>query len=824
MNKMASAITAGALILSTAITAIATNTRGSEWALVEDGQTAHAIVLPESATRVDVYAAEELSLYLGLMTGAEFAVISENALPAGAPAIYIGLSPAAAERLGVDPEDLQPFEYRVQSDGSDIFLYGEGLHGNLNAVFDFLESELGWRWYSQFEAPLLPQQPTVSLTPLNRSTIRSFPYLSVHLSRSMDHPYQMGANMRFDKRVQNIADRHADQSPEDFPFMSVLPESAKLHAHSLHRFIPPAPDAEGADAIDWLQHKNYFETNPDFFSMNQRGERFKHKSHLNFGNPELRAELTRNILEFIRREGDDLMIEIGAMDSVGRLCHSPESVALEDKYQTPGGPMIDYLIELCDVLEQEYPDVRIKMLAYRREQTQKAPVLPEGQMLPDNLIIEFAPVEDNYFGDWTHPDPLLQDTLNDLKQWAAIVPDGNLWAWIYPNPWRTGHTFPVGNVERLVTNMRIMHDLGVSGLFIDHNGLRTRSGFSELQAYLIYKLSQNIDLDEQQHIEEFTDSLYGPAAPLMRQYLTELEDGRKAMETLPQGVRFRSTQRNQTTFPYLTAENIHRWQQYFDEMERQLANQEPRMRKNVALARRELDLAALWQWFELQDHAPDYYTDHTVLAERVLAANNMPPEPNPEWENKAINRTVFPRFGNGLVDDLSIVIRAGGKEKPLPEQFATIDPTTVRTFLPTRQRGAPRFVEDPDAPFGVAVPADGPNMPFTFGIHDSHNDTRLQRHAIEAEAIVPGEYLLFDIGEVEVSPFSWAYFGGSWQTRLNISDELYEPGSGNRWHAYVEVKFEGPSYGGPEPKDQALIGRVIFVNLSGDQFGDSPAE
>jgi len=33
------------------------------------------------------------------------------------------------------------------------------VHGSLNAVFDFLREDAGWRWYSVFEHPVLPSKP-----------------------------------------------------------------------------------------------------------------------------------------------------------------------------------------------------------------------------------------------------------------------------------------------------------------------------------------------------------------------------------------------------------------------------------------------------------------------------------------------------------------------------------------------------------------------------------------------------------------------------------------------------------------------------------------
>jgi hypothetical protein len=113
-----------------------------------------------------------------------------------------------------------------------------------------------------------------------------------------------------------------------------------------------------------------------------------------------------------------------------------------------------------------------------------------------------------------------------------------------------------------ITNMRLMHKIGVRGIFLDHNGVNSRSGWSELQAFLVLKLAQDIDA----LIEEFTDHMYGPAAPLVRRYLDELESARKAMKTFAPQVTYKSRNFDDRTFPYLTPANIDRWQQTFGRM------------------------------------------------------------------------------------------------------------------------------------------------------------------------------------------------------------------------------------------------------------------
>ena len=163
---------------------------------------------------------------------------------------------------------------------------------------------------------------------------------------------------------------------------------------------------------------------------------------------------------------------------------------------------------------------------------------------------------------------------------------------------------PVGNVERVVTNMRLMHKAGVRGIFLDHHGVNSRSGWSELQAFLVLKLSQDINAETDALISEFLGNAFGPAAPQMQQYLTELEAARKAMTTLPPGVSYKSRNLDDRTFPYLTPTNLHRWQQLFEQMDAATAKL-PREWDNVRSQRRELDIATLWKWFAMP--SPRYF-------------------------------------------------------------------------------------------------------------------------------------------------------------------------------------------------------------------------
>ena len=759
---------------------------GADIALSTAGKTEFRIVKPEVVSPVDDYALARLSEYLRQMTGAEFPVVDANNAAGDSPGLYVGISAAVIKKLGGDPlAALQDQEHVSLSRDGDIFLFGKGVHGNLHAVMEFLEASLGWRWYSVFEKPVIPASPSVTLKPFERK--RGFSFRSREVGLIGDPHF-------YSENGINMASERWGSRPE-YNYVPYLRNDKFVH--SSFAYIPPTPDTVYSKSFPWMERMDYFATNPEFFSMHANGKRTP-GMQLCFSNPALRQELTRNILKHLTIAPGNDIITVDAADNPDAFCYCPECQALEQKYQSPGGPIYDYLIELCGLLQKQHPGVFVKTLAYRRSQTQKPPTLPAGFRLPENLIISFAPIEDCFFADWNHQDAAVQETYRDLQAWGRIT--SHLWAWLYPNPWGSGEVLPVGNLRRNINQMRLMHQAGVEGVFTDHRGANDRSGLSELQSFLIRKLMQDVNCDTDALIREFTDHQYGPAAGLVRLYLEELEQGREAMRELPHGVTFTPGPRFEDhIFPYLTEANIHRWQRRFDAMEASAAAS-PEALANVRLLRRELDFASLWKWFKLQKAHPDYFRDATVFANRIKAASPRP-------------------FAPGALADFMAMIEGGGVEKALPAEFDGIDRSRIQTFVPTnsgRQSG-PLTVKDTEAAWGYATTIHDPDMPFQMGFYQwqSRQPSKGKEGArirLEQKDINPGKYRLYKLGPITLTPDCWIWFSvKSWATNQQLGERLYEPGASNQWEAWVSLKFDGPTYGGTAKEDLVLCDRIIVV-------------
>ena len=136
----------------------------AELVLADGGKTDYAVVSKPKPTDREFAAANDLLRTLKEITGADF-----GAAPGKTKHIYVGVCPES------DKEPLKEGERRITSVGNDIYLYGEGRHGNDSAVYDFLR-DLGCRWVNLSGDRTLVRQPKLVLGELKKSVIPSIPY------------------------------------------------------------------------------------------------------------------------------------------------------------------------------------------------------------------------------------------------------------------------------------------------------------------------------------------------------------------------------------------------------------------------------------------------------------------------------------------------------------------------------------------------------------------------------------------------------------------------------------------------------------------------
>ena len=605
---------------------------GAELRLAEDGKTDCTIIYEKSGNKRLNAAVKDLARTLEEITGAPFPVKTE----ASGPKIFIG-RPAPG-----DTRSLAPREVRVKSVGGDLYIYGEGVQGNSDAIYAFLESQLGCRWYTMFGDRRIPKQSRLVLNDVDYSFVPSF-----------GCAFFYGGDADSFKASNDFFRRQRMYNSHFAEFAHIGPGG-----HSLARLVPPGTKDEGAGpnnmrpAYKYFEDKKYFETNPEYFTMNAQGKRTTHQ--LCFSNPELRKELTKNIELVLEKEyqGGAACIPVDLNDNGGvtyaggsATCLCPDCRKLIEKYQDGAGPYYDYILEFAEYMKKKYPQVRFKLLAYWLNEFPP----PKIKSFPDNIIVHMAPIKKNFLKPYSHPSNAPMLAL--LREWCKRCSNFQLQMYptIYPQ-YYLGNWPLIANIRQLAENVRTAKKVGVRRLAGECGFYPTLcAGFNDLRFFILGQLAWDATRDENALAREFFTAVYGKAAPLMIKYWEELEKC-EAEET--NFLRVFPDQRD--TLMYLTPENLNRWEAMFDEMEKLVADSPEHLTK-VRIARMNLDEAVVAVYYKFPDDAKPDLGKIEARWNAAFAAGV-----------KRLNAPAWIARYRGMAMELHLgFVRA----KPLPEEF-----------------------------------------------------------------------------------------------------------------------------------------------------------
>ena len=758
--------------------------------LAEAGRAKAVIVLPEGPSPAEQTAATELASYLGKITGATFRPVSADQV-AGRPRLLVGPSPAARQILGdAVVSALGPEEFMIRTVGRDLLLVGGRPRGTLYAVYSFLEDDLGCRWTTWYNEESVPHRAELTIPDLNR---REGPAMIVR-----DIVCHTNANS--DRQVmQRFLVRNRCQGPD----LNFTGDLTAVGGTSHHYAFP-----EGGWLVHtlfaWVPPDKHFADHPDWYSL--AGDKRVPNRQLCFTNPGLRSALTEAVLKRIGEDDPQGQYSISAMDWTGAFCDCADCRALVEREGTPGAPLFDYLAELGPKVKQRFPEASISTLAYRKEQSE---IPPKTIKLPDNVIIVFAPIDDNFAAPIDAPSNA--DTRRNLENWPRAT--SHLRVWYYPNPY--GPALPIGNLHKLAQDFRLFKRVGVEGYFIeqDAGGVYDSRRCTDLQTWLITKLMWNPDRDLDKLIAGYTDCHYGAAAPLVRQYLAALEKATASQQTRM------NWDASTGQHHFLTPELLLSSQRLLDAAEQKAAADAVRL-PHVKQLRMSLDLACILKWNQLAAAGEPPFTMQQLTTRYR------------DTYNAAAKARLLETRQTALLTDLTDSLKWYALMKPLkplPPPLGEVSPGRVRQFTPETARlfgKAPALVEDPTAAAGLAVamepsmeqpsyaPKGLPANVLNFGFYDGATGRQQHAHAGKEVPLTTGRYQLYPIGRTALSASCYVWFDWGWAIQFPDVSGLYDPAAPDKqWNVYASIRFEGPAY---DPQSEAkqnrfFVDRVVFV-------------
>jgi hypothetical protein len=434
------------------------------------GKAKCIIITQPGATAAELHAASELALTLHQITGADVPVKS-NAENAPASCIIIGPGPLANRLFpAVSLNTLGGEQLTIHTAGSRLLLAGGRPRGTLYAVYRFLYTQCGVRWWTPW-AYKTPHREDLSIDDLAIDEKPAFESRDPYWFPAFDPDWAV-RNMSNSEHARLDETRGGGIRYEGF-------------VHTFYSLVPP---------------EKYASEHPEFYAL-VNGKRVFENAQLCTTNPELRDLIVAHIRDRILANPAANILSVSQNDCFNP-CQCPICKAIDDAQGSYSGTMLTLVNYVAEKIGKEFPNVAIDTLAY--QYTRKAPkdIVP----LP-NVIVRLCSIECNFAAPLD--DPSNRKFAADIEDWNRL--SKRLYIWDYTTNF-AHYVQPHPNWFVLGPNLRFFHNHGAKGVFEQGAYQSSGSEMSEMRAWVLAQLLWNPDQDDAKLIREFLDGYYGPAA------------------------------------------------------------------------------------------------------------------------------------------------------------------------------------------------------------------------------------------------------------------------------------------------------------------------
>ena len=442
--------------------------------LVADGVTDYVIVRGENAYISEVTASTELQSYIKQISGVEIPIVTDSAEPVEKE-LVVGKTNRETDGE-FDRDELGDDGFVIKTVGEKLYLVGGEQRGTLYAVYEFLESYLGCRFYSS-DFEVVPANATITLEQIAED--KQIPVFDTReiLWNDYDGNYDF-------KVKRKINGKKWGQIPEE------LGGSNSWAGSPAHTLAPLA--GTSGDEQPCLTDENVYQT------------------------------VLQNVRAWLEANPGAKYISVSMNDN-HELCYCDNCSALMEKYGSYAGVNLTFVNRIAEEIKDEYPDVLVHTFAYFENR-----IVPTGIEPADNVMVELCSIEQCF----RHP---LEECTKHSKEsfvdlitgWSAIC--DTLAVWDYTTNY--GHfagTFP--NFEVLRKNLKLFADNNVEYMFEQGNHCARSLEFGELRGYLISKLIWDPYMSQEEldaYMVEFLQDYYGPGWESILQYIQVAQEESK---------------------------------------------------------------------------------------------------------------------------------------------------------------------------------------------------------------------------------------------------------------------------------------------------------
>jgi hypothetical protein len=509
------------LALGGGLLSSSTKSQAGELVLAKDGKTEYSIVIPKGTPRWGFAAtARDMARILEEATGAAFPVAEEGA-ETTQKKIYLGATVFAADN-GVEQRALGGSGWLIKTAGENLVIVGgRDTKGEDNrfGIHEFLEKHVGCLWLDE-TTEIIPRHPVLKISLLDEQGKTAFDTTSIGtvLYRIFDNdPIKTHRSGLFlGRNKYHYGERHG--SPGS--------------CHTFYNY-----------SKEW-QFKP--EVHPEYYSFSN-GKRNLPKydgsaddnmyGHLCLSNSEVSKLLLEQLRAFIAKDRkkteeqnlplpERWIYDISQNDPGGKLCECPECMALfEREGSTDTALLLHALNPVAETIAKDFPDIIVQTFAYKHG------IRPPHTLRPAaNLRIRLADLG----REWSKNDkfaardqlfplthPINEASYNNFLGWSKI--SNHLAIWGYWGIYLENFQSPYVMTHCIQPDLIAYRDGKVEYIYIELDSKVDMTSFFALTRWLGYKLMQNPDQPRELLLEKFMKGYYGPAAPIMREYLDYLE-------------------------------------------------------------------------------------------------------------------------------------------------------------------------------------------------------------------------------------------------------------------------------------------------------------
>lgn len=423
----------------------------------------------------EAYAAEQLQMYIKLITGIELPIETDESKPSEYE-IIMGITNREGDTIKeIDRSGYGEEATLIKTEGNHLIITGAQRRGTIYAAYTFLEQYLGVRFYTADCETVFKSDgidiaedtydehiPTMEFRDIYNKTMHENEYSSkrkVNSNNNRVMNYKQGGNFNY---------------AGDF-------------VHTMGTILE-LENAPGAQQPCFTDEETY-------------------------------QKALTNVRTILKRKPDSKFISVTQNDAY-MYCGCADCKKLITQEGCTGGALFHFINRLADDIKDEFPDVKIMTLAYMFS------IDPPKTAPRDNVVIMFCPIDSCCGCTLNDPEcPKNQSFAKQYKGWMELT--DNIYVWYYVKECIDDGMLPFMNFDAMYYNYCDFNEDGVKGVFNEALSISYGGEFGALRSYLLSLLMWDQDMTYEEYTAElhnFIDAYYGEASEVVEEYFNLLSE------------------------------------------------------------------------------------------------------------------------------------------------------------------------------------------------------------------------------------------------------------------------------------------------------------